>query len=88
MYENNRNFATHNFSMRITDKKYFDEFKATIGSELKDLVARFDFSELKSIEFQTIVSAVNSANIDGNSIDLETYLKYHLSKKSRNLRKG
>ena len=74
--------------MRITDKKYFDEFKAKIGSELKELIARFDFSELDNIEFQTIVSAVNSANIDGNSIDLETYLKYYLSKKKTKSKKA
>ncbi len=59
--------------MRITDKKYFDEYLIQIGNEIPDLI-KYDFSESSGgFDYLTKASAVYSSNIEENSIDL--YLK-------------
>lgn len=67
--------------MDITDKKYFSEFFAKIGQQLSVLIEQFDFSENKlSFDYATKSSSVYSSNIEGNSIDLNSYMNYELSK--------
>lgn len=68
--------------MEITDKKYLKEYAEKIGNQIPDLIANFDFSESKNnFEYLTKASAVYSSNIEGNSIDLNSYMNYELSKK-------
>ncbi|MDR2424338.1 MAG: Fic family protein [Prevotellaceae bacterium] len=66
----------------ITDKKYFSEYYQIIGQQIPELIRQFDFSEhTVSLEYLTKASAVYSSNIEGNSIDLNSFMNYQLSKK-------
>ena len=66
--------------MKITERQYFDQYHTLIGKDLKNLVADFDFSETTDLSYQTQASAVYSSNIEGNTIDLNSFMNYQLSK--------
>lgn len=65
---------------QITNKRYFDEFMSLIGKEIKSLVKRFDFN-YKGLDlgYQTQSSAIYSSNIEGNTIDLNSFMNFKLS---------
>lgn len=65
--------------MQITDKKYFEQYQSLIGSKIKNLVANFDFKKNDNVLYQTQASAVYSSNIEGNSIDLNSFMNYKMS---------
>jgi len=68
--------------MRITEEKYFNEYYNIIGNQVKSIIASYDFSEKNGeLEYITQASAVYSSNIEGNSIDLNSFMNYKLSKK-------
>jgi Fic family protein len=65
----------------ITDKKHFDKYLQTVGQEISFLIKQFDFSKhAVSLDYLTKVSAVYSSNIEGNSIDLNSFMNYQLNK--------
>lgn len=67
--------------MNVTDKKYLDTYIQSIGADVPNLIKNFDFSENKGgFDYLTKASAVYSSNIEGNSIDLNSYMNYELSK--------
>ena len=67
--------------MRITDRKYLDIYKESIGNEISKLIKNFDFSENSGgFEYLTKLSAVYSSNIEGNSIDLNSFMNYEMNK--------
>jgi len=67
--------------MRITDKKYFDKYLEHIGNTIPELINEYDFSESSGgFDYLTKASAVYSSNIEGNSIDLNSFMNYELSK--------
>jgi len=67
--------------MRITERKYFDIYKDLIGNDIAKLITDFDFSENRGgFEYLTKSSAVYSSNIEGNSIDLNSYMNYEMNK--------
>jgi Fic family protein len=67
--------------MKITERKYLKEYSAKIGNQITDLINKLDFSDTKNnFEYLTKASAVYSSNIEGNSIDLNSYMNYELSK--------
>ena len=67
--------------MRINEKKYLAEYLKIIGNEIPILIENFHFSEENgNFEYLTKASAVYSANIEGNSIDLNSFMNYELSK--------
>lgn len=67
--------------MRITERKYLDAYIQTIGHEIPKLIQHFDFSENnRDFDYLTKSSAVYSSNIEGNSIDLNSYMNYELNK--------
>jgi len=67
--------------MRITERKYLDNYKKSIGNEIPKLIKNFDFSENRgAFEYLTKSSAVYSSNIEGNSIDLNSYMNYEMNK--------
>ncbi|MCF8295261.1 MAG: Fic family protein [Bacteroidales bacterium] len=67
--------------MRITERKYLGPYKELIGNEISQLIENFDFSENRGgFEYLTKSSAVYSSNIEGNSIDLNSYMNYEMNK--------
>jgi len=67
--------------MRITERKYLDNYKKSIGNDIPKLIQDFDFSENRGgFEYLTKSSAVYSSNIEGNSIDLNSYMNYEMNK--------
>ena len=67
--------------MRITEKKYLDLYQKSIGNEISKLINNFDFSKDRGgFEYLTKASAVYSSNIEGNSIDLNSYMNYEMNK--------
>ena len=67
--------------MNITDRKYLDAYLQSIGAKVPNLITNFDFSEDKGgFDYLTKASAVYSSNIEGNSINLNSYMNYELSK--------
>ena len=66
--------------MKITDKKYFLEYYDQIGHEIQSFIDNFNFSDLHvNLGYATQASAVYSSNIEGNSIDLNSFMNYKLS---------
>lgn len=67
--------------MRITERKYLDTYNQTIGYKIPNLIQNYNFSENKGgIDYLTKSSAVYSSNIEGNSIDLNSFMNYELNK--------
>lgn len=67
--------------MRITERKYFDTYKDLIGKDIAKLITDFDFSKNREgFEYLTKSSAVYSSNIEGNNIDLNSYMNYEMNK--------
>ncbi|MFP4557121.1 MAG: Fic family protein [Bacteroidales bacterium] len=67
--------------MRITERKYLDKYEESIGNEISKLIRNFDFSENSGdFEYLTKSSAVYSSNIEGNSVDLNSYMNYEMNK--------
>ena len=67
--------------MKITERKYLKEYSERIGYQVSDLITGFDFPKSQSqFDYLTKASAVYSSNIEGNSIDLNSYMNYELSK--------
>jgi len=68
--------------MRVTDKKYYNEYINQIGKEIPYLIEQYDFTtdDSGSFSYLTKASAVYSSNIEGNTIDLNSFMNYELSK--------
>lgn len=67
--------------MRITERKFLDTYIQSIGHEIPILIKKYDFSENRGrFDYLIKSSAVYSSNIEGNSIDLNSYMNYELSK--------
>ncbi len=67
--------------MNITEKKYLSQYSKIVGSKISNLIANFDFSENRGgFDYLTKASAVYSSNIEGNSIDLNSFMNYELNK--------
>lgn len=67
--------------MRITDRKYLNDYQNTNGNQIPKLIEEFDYSDSRgSFDFLTKSSAIYSSNIEGNSIDLNSYMNYELNK--------
>lgn len=67
--------------MDFADKKYLIQYSKIIGNQVSDLIKNFDFSDKKGgFDYLTIASAVYSSNIEGNRVDLNSYMNYELSK--------
>jgi len=67
--------------MRIQERKYLPEYLKVIGNKIPVLIEKFNFSERNgNFEYITKASAVYSSNIEGNSIDLNSFMNYELSK--------
>ena len=66
--------------MKIIDDKYLDQYNILIGNQIEKLIESFDFTEKDTdLGYKTQASAVYSSNIEGNSIDLNSFMNYKLS---------
>jgi Fic family protein len=67
--------------MILSDKTYFNQFQKATGENIKQYIQHFDFAgQNLDLDYQTQASAVYSSNIEGNSIDLNSFMNYKLSK--------
>lgn len=67
--------------MKISDKRYYPVYQKEVEAKLSKDYAAYDFSEASSsFEYQTTVSAVFSSNIEGNSIDLNSFINLQFAK--------
>ena len=67
--------------MKITNREYFSEYYNQIGHGLRLSIDSFDFSDGHiNLGYSTQASAVYSSNIEGNSIDLNSFMNYKLSR--------
>ncbi|MBK8927054.1 MAG: Fic family protein [Crocinitomicaceae bacterium] len=58
-----------------------DAYREAKGSEISSLIKGFDFSENRGgFEYLTKASAVYSSNIEGNSVDLNSFMNYEMNK--------
>lgn len=61
--------------MRVTDQKYLSEYKNQIDFDLEEKFNSVDFSDVKiNLDYRTKVSAVFSSNIEGNPVDLNSFM--------------
>ena len=66
--------------MKIIDRTYLQVYNSSISSDLKFRVQHFDFKNQNGdLGYQTKASAVYSSNIEGNSVDLNSFMNYELS---------
>ena len=67
--------------MQVSTKAYLAEYLAAGGADLPKLIAKFDFTEQAgALDYLTKASAVYSSNIEGNTIDLNSFMNYDLNK--------
>ncbi|MBN2280790.1 MAG: Fic family protein [Candidatus Marinimicrobia bacterium] len=67
--------------MDYLDKKYFDKYNKKIGNKIESLIDNFDFSDKRgNFEYLTKSSAIYSSNIEGNSIDINSFMNYEMNK--------
>jgi Fic family protein len=73
----NNEFVIRDKIMKVTDKQYFDQYKLSLGADLNLLVKNFDFDKRNhDLNYQTQASAVYSSNIEGNTVDLNSFMNY------------
>lgn len=69
--------------MRITDTTYLPAFRKELTLELGEVWNRMDLKGREvDLEYRTRASAVFSSNIEGNSIDLNSFMNSLLSKQT------
>lgn len=74
--------------MNLIEKKYLDAYNKAIGSDIPILINNFDFkTSAVNFDYFTKASAVYSSNIEGNSIDLNSYMNYSINKEKTKFRK-
>lgn len=67
--------------MNITERKYLEAYIKLIGYELPALIENYDFSDNRGqFDYLTKSSAVYSSNIEGNSIDFNSFMNYKINK--------
>ncbi len=65
--------------MHITEKKYYTNYHKLIGYKIPDLLQRYNFNApMPDIGYTTRTFAVYSANIEGNPLDLNSYMNFKL----------
>jgi len=71
--------------MRLIDKINYKEYTNQIGKEIPNLIVEFNFTHSnKDFSYLTKASAVYSSNIEGNTIDLNSFMNYELNKSKFN----
>jgi Fic family protein len=66
--------------MKVNDDKYYKQYQDLIGEKIDNLIESFNFGEAETdMGYKTQASAVFSSNIEGNPIDLNSFMNYKLS---------
>ncbi len=67
--------------MKVSDRIMLNTFSKKLKPKIKPLIDNFKFKE-KELSFDYLIkaSAVYSSNIEGNSIDLNSFMNYELNK--------
>ncbi len=66
--------------MRIIDDKYLNQYKEAIGVQIKNWWHAYHFSDERiNLGYNTKISAVYSANIEGNTIDVNSFMNSMLA---------
>lgn len=74
--------------MRITEQKYLQAYLESVGKYLPTWFATFDFSNQKvDLGYRIQASAVYSSNIEGNTIDVNSYMNSIIAKETFKPRK-
>ena len=69
--------------MRVTDTKYFDAYKKKVGYDIQKLFDSIDFSDKKiDLDYRIKSSAVFSSNIEGNTVDLNSFMNSIIGKQN------
>lgn len=67
--------------MRLSEKPLFKEYLEIWQNSLPEILSKYQFAETKAgEEYQIQSSAVFSSNIEGNTLDLNSYMNAKLSK--------
>lgn len=68
--------------MKLANKTYFDAYTQRLGQQIEAWFKAVDFSEAAGdLGYKTAASAVYSSNIEGNTIDLNTFMNLKLAEK-------
>ncbi len=74
--------------MRFIEQKYLQMFSESVGKHLPDWFAAFDFSSQQiDLGYRIQASAVYSSNIEGNTIDINSYMNSIIAKENFKPRK-
>lgn len=74
--------------MRLTDKDCFSKYQVELGETVQDLFDKNSLGQKEiTLDFRIKTSAVYSANIEGNSVDLNSFMNSEISKESFKPRK-
>ena len=74
--------------MRITDRKYLSQFVESIDLDVEELFDLYSSRQKDvKLDFRVKTSAVYSANIEGNSVDINSYMNSEVSRESFKPRK-
>lgn len=74
--------------MRITDKKYTSKFRDALAVDVEEMVQQNTARQEEiNLDFRIKTSAVYSANIEGNSVDINSFMNSEVSKESFKPRK-
>jgi len=69
--------------MRIVDDRYLNQYRQEIGNQIKDWFESYDFSDERiNLGYNTKASAVYSSNIEGNTIDVNSFMNSMLANKN------
>jgi Fic family protein len=67
--------------MRITDRKYFKEYQEKIGADLEGWFKNYQrIDEKLDLGYNTKASAVYSSNIEGNTVDVNSFMNSIIAK--------
>lgn len=67
--------------MRLTDKKYFEAYQQQFAGALERWFSAYEYSTIAlDLSYRNNTSAVYSSNIEGNSIDVNSFMNSIISK--------
>lgn len=76
----------YRMEMRLTDKKYFKAYQQQFAGALERWFSAYEYSTIAlDLSYRNNTSAVYSSNIEGNSIDVNSFMNSIISNSSVSL---